>query len=266
MPIQYPIPHLPMLGKGSLLADVYYAGGAPSGAFIHLGNCTKVEQEIKDTQAKLYQSINATPSLIAEAVNKRDVMLSITGTDFSSDHLAIALMSSGKTELVITASAVTGETIIAAAAAVIANRFASLANKNLNASTLVVKQGITTLALGTDYIIADAEQGLIYFPTGTTATPGTAVTASYTPLAATYDQVAGAVEPFVKAHLRFAPDPTDGQAWTVDWWVVNLSPNGKLGLVADEYGNWELEGFVLNDAADHASSPYFLATALPSPA
>src|SRR5712671_4381149 len=96
--IQYPVPHLPMLGKGSLLVDVFDALGALTG-YRHLGNCTKVEQDIKDDKDELYQSINSTPSLIATAVKKRQVMVTITGTDFSSDHMALAFMSAGKTTL-----------------------------------------------------------------------------------------------------------------------------------------------------------------------
>src|ERR1039457_474140 len=111
--IQYPVPHLPMLGKGSLLLDVFDASGNLTG-YQHLGNCTKVEQEIKDDKDELYQSINATPSLIATAVKKRAVTLTITGTDFSSDHMALAFMSAGKTSLVISAVPVSGEALASA--------------------------------------------------------------------------------------------------------------------------------------------------------
>jgi hypothetical protein len=97
-PITYPVAHLPYLGKGSMLLDIFDASGNRTG-FQHMGNITSVDQEMKDDIAKLYQHINAVPTMIASALKKRDVMLKMAGTDFSADHLANAVMSSGKTSL-----------------------------------------------------------------------------------------------------------------------------------------------------------------------
>ena len=257
-PIQYPLAHLPMLGKGSLLCDVFDASGNLAG-YQHLGNVTKCEQEIKDDQAKLYQSINATPSLIATAVKKRDVMLSITGTDFSFQHLAIAMMAAGGAETTLSTGTtpVVAEPLASATATKKGKYFATIGR---NIGTVSVKQGVTTLVAGTDYVVVDALEGLIYFPLTSGVVDTTAVTVDYTPTAISMSQVAGGVAPFVKARLRFVPDPTDGKRVGVEWWQVNLSPNGKLGLIADDYGNWELDGMVLNDAANHPNAPYFLMT------
>jgi len=254
MSVQYRVPHLPMLGKGSLFVDVFDDDGNLTG-FQHFGNVTKVEQEIKDDKDELYQSINATPSLIATAVKKRQVMLQITGTDFSSDHQAISMMAAGKTQLAILATPVTGEVLASATVTKKGKYFATI-GRNLDPASI----SVAGLVLNTDYEIADAVQGLIYFPLTSGVDDAAAVTINYTPIATTFDQVAGAVKPFVKARLRFAPDPTDGQKIGIEWWHCNLSPNGKLGLISDNYGNWELEAMVLDDSANHPDSPYFLET------
>lgn len=261
--MQYPLPHLPMLGKGSLLLDIYDANGGLTG-YIHMGNVTKVEQEIKDDVKKLYQSINRTPSMIASAVSKRDVMLSITGTDFSFTHMAIAMMANGGKETTLSTGTtpVVGEAL-ASATATKKGKFFATAGRNIG--SIVVKQGVTTLVLNTDYQVPDAVagvslSGLIYFLPSGAVDDAAAVTIDYTPAALSLSQVAGAVNPFVRARLRFVPDPTDGKKIGVEWWQVNLSPNGKLGLVSDDYGNWELEGNVLDDTANHPNSPYFLMT------
>lgn len=257
MTIHYPIPHLPMLGKGSILLDVFDANGNSTG-YQHLGNCTTVEQEIKDDKAELFQHINSTPTLIATAVKKRTVSLKLTGTDFSSDHMAIALMSAGKTELATGSTPVSGETLASATATKKGKYFAT-AGRNLDPATVAVRQG-ASLVLGTDYVIEDAVQGIIYFPVTSGVDDAVAVLVDYTPIATTFDQVAGAVEPFVKGKIRFVPDPTDGQKIGVEWWKCNLSPTGKLELVKDDYGNWELEAMVLDDSENHPDDPYFLAT------
>jgi hypothetical protein len=255
--IHYPIPHLPMLGKGSMLLDVFDADGNPTG-YQHLGNCTTVEQEIKDDKAELYQHVNAVPTLIATALKKRTVSLKITGTDFSSDHMAVALMSSGKTVLTTGTTPVAGEALASATVTKKGKYFAT-AGRNLDPATLVVRQG-GALAAGTDYILEDAVQGIIYFPLTSGVDDAVAVTVDYTPIDATFDQVGGAVEPFVKGALRFVPDPTDGQKIGVEWWRVNLSPSGKVELIKDDYGNWELDVMVLDDSENHPDNPYFLAT------
>lgn len=105
--LKYPLPHVPMLGKGSILLDIFDSSGNPTG-LQHLGNCTKFELDLKDEIAMLYQSLNKSVTLIATALKKREPKVSITGTDFSSNHLAITQMSSGKT------TATTSATTIAA--------------------------------------------------------------------------------------------------------------------------------------------------------
>ena len=257
MPIHYPIPHLPMLGKGSMLLDVFDAQGNPTG-FQHLGNCTTVDQETKDDKAELFQHINSVPSLIATAVKKRVVSLKMAGTDFSSDHMVNALMASGKTQLVTGVTPVSGEVLASATVTKKGKYFATL-GRNLDPASISVHQ-TTALTLGTDYVIADEVQGLIYFPVTSGVNDAAQVLIDYTPINATFDQVAGAVQPFVKGSLRFVPDPTDGQKIGIEWWRVNLSPSGKIELIKDDYANWELEVMVLDDSENHPLNPYYLAT------
>jgi hypothetical protein len=257
MTVHYRVPHLPMLGKGSMLLDVFDALGNSTG-FQHLGNVTTVDQEDKDDKAELFQHINAVPSLIATAVKKRVVSLKMAGTDFSSDHMAIALMSSGKTQLSTGSTPVSGEVLASATATKKGKYFATI-GRNLDPTTVVVSQ-TAPLTLGTDYLIEDAVQGLIYFPLTSGVNDAAAVDIDYTPLPTTFDQVAGATVPFVKGSMRFVPDPTDGQKIGVEWWKVNLSPSGKIELIKDDYGNWELEVMVLDDSENHPNDPYYLAT------
>lgn len=256
--IQYPLQHIPSFGKGSVMIDLLDASGLSTG-YIHMGNCSKFDQEIKDDKAELYQSINGVPTLIASAVKKRQLILSITGTDFAFTHLAIQQMASGGKQTVLS----TGTTpvvaeALASATATKKGKFFSTIGRNIGAVT--VKQGVTTLVLNTDYQIADALQGLIYFLPAGAVDDSAAVTIDYTPAALSLSQISGAVAPFVKAKIRFIPDPTDGQKIGGEWWKVNLSPNGKLALISDDYGNWELEGMVLDDSANHPTDPYYLLT------
>jgi hypothetical protein len=256
--MDYQIPHLPMLGKGSILFDAFDANGNLTG-YQHLGNCPNVEQEIKDETAELFQSINKVAGKIASALKKRTVTISIKGTDFKFSNMA--LVNAGTKSTLSTGSTpVTGEAL-ASATATKKGKYFSTAGRNIG--SVVVKQGATTLVLNTDYTIPSALEGLIYFPLTSAVDDAQAVTIDYTPTAVSISQVAGGTVPFTKGRLRFSPDPVDGKKIGVEWWVVNLKPaGGKLGLISDDYGNWELEAEVLADYVGHPNAPYFLMTDL----
>lgn len=258
--IKYPNPHVPMLGKGSILFDRFDASGLLTG-YMPFGNCTKFELSHKDERANLFQSLNKSASLIATGLKKRTVSVSIVGTDFRSDMIALSLMSSGKTTLTTAVATITAE-VLALASATLPGHYFALLNRNVDNVTTppVLTCNSVTLVAGTDYIVVDPIEGLIYFPTTTGATAGHQVTATYHTLVGSQDQVAGAVVPQVEGRLRFVPDPTDGQKIGVEAWRVNLYPAGQMGLIADDYGNWTLDGEVLDDTSNHPLSPYYLQT------
>jgi hypothetical protein len=255
--LKYPISHVPMLGKGSILFDIFDANGLSTG-LRHLGNCTKFELDLKDDIAELYQSLNKNVTLIATAVKKRQPKISLTGTDFSADHVAVVGMSTGKTTVSTTATAFTAEALISATVASPKGRYFRTLHMNIDVGTPpVVKQGATTFVAGTDYVIADAVAGLIYIPLTSTIAVSTLTTIDYSTLVGSQDQVAGATVPFQQGHLLFVPDPVDGQKIGCDIWRVNLNPNGQMGLIADDYGNWTLDGNILDDTANHPTAPFY---------
>lgn len=262
MPIKYPVPHVPMLGKGSVLLDIFdQVSGLPTG-FQHLGNCRKFELDLKDDIAELYQSINKSVTLIATALKKRQPKIVIEGTDFNSSHAAIFSMAASKTTVVQTASTFTAEVLITAAQAPSAiGRYFRAAQLNTDPTTVppALTSNAVVLTPGTDYVLVDAAKSLYYIPAGS-AIATHAVTVTYNTLVGSFDQVAGATIPFVQGHLLFVPDPVDGQKIQCDIWRVNLNPNGQVGLIADDYGNWTLDGNILDDTANHPTDPFYLYT------
>lgn len=258
MGIQYQVNHVPSLGKGSVLLDRFLSG-SPTGVFMHLGNCNKFEIEPKDDKAELFQALYPSPTKIAEAVKKRDIKISIEGTDFSADHSQIYSIASGESSLVTTASAITNEQLCSAAQTANAKgRYFRTASPNI-ATWTDLKQNAVALVNGTDYIVLDMTHGIIYIPltSGIDTTGSHSITADYTPAAGTFAQINGHTVNFVEGHVLFVPDPADGPNITCDVWRVNLTQNGKIGLIQDEYGNWTLEGSCLDDTANHASAPFY---------
>jgi hypothetical protein len=258
--IKYPVPHVPMLGKGSILFDIFDpVTGLPTG-LQHLGNCTKFELDMKDDIKELYQSLNKNVTLIATAVAKRQPKVALTGTDFSSNHMAISAMAAAKTTLAVAVATVTGETLISVAQVPnCKGRYFRTLTPNYDPTGVApaLTQNSVALVAGTDYVLADPVTGLIYIPLTSTITGAFPVLITYHTLLGNFDQVAGATVPHQQGHLVFVPDPVDGQKIGVDIWRVNLNPNGQVGLIADDYGNWTLDGQILDDTANHPLAPFF---------
>lgn len=256
--LQYPFPNVPMLGKGSVLLDIFDLTTGLGTGLQHLGNVPTFEIEDKPDKANLYSAMNKSVSKIATALKKRDLTLALKGTDFNTDHLAVVAMSAGKTVVTVAAGAVVTEPLISIAqAAVCKGRFFRTLNPIDITTPPVVAQGSTTLVLGTDYTVSDPVMGMIFIPKGSTIAAGTAVVISYTKLAKVMDSIGAATVPFVTGRILFDPDPVDGQKLSCEIWRVNLNQNGKFGLISDDYGNWELEGDILDDSVNHPTMPFY---------
>jgi hypothetical protein len=263
MGINYQINHVPSLGKGSVLFD-RFLNGNPTSVFMHLGNCSKFSIEPKDDKAELFQSLYPTPTMFAQAVKKRDLKITIEGTDFSADHAQLFSIAGGVGTRSQTGAAQSAEVVISAAQTTnCLGRYFQVVHYPI-ATWTDLKQGASTLVNGTDYVVLDLTHGIIYVPlTSAISTAGTtAVTADYTSLTSSVSQISGHTVNFVQGHILFIPDPADGPNIQADVWRVNLTQNGKIGLIVDEYNNWVLEGSALDDTANHATAPFYQLTYL----
>jgi hypothetical protein len=240
-----------LLGRGMLYIDNFDANGNRTGQQA-VGNVTTLETENKVEIKEKYESMDPASSLYARGVTRQTVTLKITGDEFTLDNLARALLGS-ITTVTGTGASVTAETITPTGGAVL-NRYYDLAHRNVTTLT-DIKQGSTTLVLGTDYT-ADLVRGRIYLmPTSVTITPGSAITADYTYGTYTYNAVNVASVGTVDAYVRFLGNPVKGPTYEAEYWHVSFTPTGSLGFIADDFGNWTLEGEVIADSVNHASDP-----------
>ena len=240
-----------LLGRGMLYIDNFDANGNRTGQQA-VGNVTTFETENKVEIKEKYESMDPASSLYARGVTRQTVTLKITGDEFTLDNLARALLGS-ITTVTGAGATITAETITPTGGAVL-NRYYDLAHRNVTTLT-DVKQGSTTLVLGTDYT-ADLVRGRIYLmPTSVTITPGSALTADYVYAQYTYNAVNVASVGTVDAYVRFLGNPVKGPTYEAEYWHVSFTPTGSLGFIADDFGNWTLEGEVIADNVNHASDP-----------
>lgn len=245
-----------LLGRGKIFGDrlslvngVYVKTGE-----FDLGNCTAFDITPKATVKEKYESMDPSSSLYARAVTQQTHSVKITGDEYSLFNLANALMGSQSNINVTgaTISGTPGETVVAGT--VLAGAWYSLQYRNVSAVTL--KLGATTLVAGTDYTL-DAVRGRIYIIPGGAGVGVGPLTAGYTYATYNFNTVQGGNLASVDMYLRFIGNPVKGPTFEAEFWHVQFVPNGSLGFVADDFGNWTIEGMCIADAINHPTEPLY---------
>jgi hypothetical protein len=240
-----------LLGRGTLFIDNFDASGNRTGQQA-IGNVTTFDIENKVEIKEKYESMDQASSLYGRGVTRETVSLKITGDEFTIDNLSRVLLGAPLT-VTGTGAAVTAEALTPVGGAVL-NRYYDTQHRNITALT-DVKQGSTVLVQGTDYT-ADLVRGRIYLmPTSVTITPGSAITTDYTYGNYTYNGANIATLGTVEAYVRFLGNPIKGPVYEAEFWHVSFTPSGSLAFIADDFGNWTLEGECIADAVNHAAQP-----------
>lgn len=247
-----------LMGSGSLYFDRFDVNGVTTG-LKHLGNVSTLESSTEDDNVDKFSSMAAGRPLYKRVNRRRTITLAITGNEFHPENMALATMGSQAT-LVQVATPVVGEAITATTKPGI-----YYATKKLGPITAVaVKFGATTGVLNTDYAIINAAVGLIRILPTTILTG--AVVMDYTPTAystATAPQVISAgVSGIIQGRMLYLSDNTTGPQIKVDIWKVNITPDGAIGLISDDYAEMSLSAAVLDDSANHPASPLWEVTYL----
>ena len=249
--IQAPNPASVLLGRGKLFLDLFDASGNRTGQQ-DVGNVTVFDVENKVEIKEKYESMDPASSLYARGVTRQTVTLKITGDEYTLDNLARVLL--GTVETITAAGASAAAEALTPAGGAVLGRYYDLAHRNITALT-DVKQGVTTLVLGTDYT-ADLPRGRIYLlPTSSTITPGSQLTADYTFGTYTYKAVNVGTIGTVDAYVRFIGNPVKGPVYEAEYWHASFTPTGTLGFIADDFGNWTLDGQIIADPVNLPTEP-----------
>jgi hypothetical protein len=251
-----PSPDNIILGKGELFFD-RFVGSASSGSYFHLGNCSRFAIVTEDDVIEINSSMDAAAGLIKRVTRSRRTSLQITSNEHGIENLALALMGDTGT-LTQTSSAIAGEILTTS---VIKGRFYKTAGRQLSA--VVVNQGTATWTQSTDYVVYDAGAGIIQVKatTGTAVTTATTATISYTRASLSLDTVLGATKTKIEGKLLFVPDPTTGPQFDVEVYHVGVQPDGEVGLISEDFGEYSLNLAVFDDSGagygGSAASPFY---------
>jgi hypothetical protein len=257
-----PSPSNVVLGRGSLLFDRFTSAGVKTG-YRHLGNCDTFSVNTATDSITLKDFTQQTTAPYVKAITSTDITLNIQGFEFDTDNLALILLGTTQ-QFTQSAGSVTNEIIAPTTYVNVKGKFfRTLAPK---ITGVVVKWGATTLILGTDYQIVNANLGIIQIlSTSPTVVDGTVVTVDYTRTVVTaatdIKQVLSGVVAEVVGQLLFVPNNSVGPNQSATFWKVSMTPNGEFGFISEEFNKWTLQGTVLSDAAGvyggSVASPYY---------
>lgn len=135
-------------------------------------------------------------------------------------------------------------------------KWVSLGKTNLSATGLVVKEGSTSLVLGTDFEINYA-LGLLRATKAGAGADGGAVTVSASYNAVTGSRIAGNVQPEVKAKLILdGRSVIGGESIVLTVPRASLAPKKAVDFLSDKPIEIELEGELL--ALDGETAPFYV--------
>lgn len=260
-----PDPTLEQLGKGQVLFNRFTAAGAKTG-FFHMGNVENLTIGTADEVLESQNNMTAQAGVRNRVTTKRTVTVKITGLEFSSDNLAVAMMGE-VAEYTQTGGAQTGEALTPAEGVVLGQYYDT---RYREISAVTVKKGATSLTLidpdtGVgDYQILDADAGMIRIsqtPSTAGLADGDDLTIDYTAAALTAGSgrvtIRGATKSKIEGYLKFLPDNQAGINKEADVWRVSFTPDGDLGFISQEFNKWAATGTAQEDRTNHPNEPYY---------
>lgn len=245
-----------LVGRGKIYGDdlnlvngVYQRTGE-----YDFGNCTAFSIAAKAEVKEKFESMDANSQLYGRTAIKQTQTLKITGDEFSLLNLKNTTMGKVITQSV-TGATVTGETLTTA---VIPGCWYPTRFRNISAIT--VHDASSTKTVGTDYTI-DPLSGRIYMvpvSQGGSIAAGDTITIDYTYGTYTYSTISGGAKSQINMFIRFKGAPVQGPTFEIEAFNVMFVPSGETGLIADDYGNWTLEGMcIAGSSPDPVNYPLY---------
>lgn len=248
-----------ILGKGKVYFDRFDASGNGQGEVL-LGNVTEIALGLDVERAQKYSSMDKAAGLLKSVVTRQTPGIGIVGDEFNPYNLALAVMGEER-DIEQTGQAITGEQLTSDGT-VKAGRQYALAEEEISSVTVTQDPGGTPAVLveDTDYEL-DTTRGLITFlNSSVTLDEAMVIEVDYTSGAVTLETIAGVTQGKIEGLLRFIGDPTSGPKYDLVVWKVNIAPDGELGLISDDYGNWSLAGEIMQQETAHPDEPFYRLT------
>lgn len=239
-----------LLGSGRIYVD-RFVNGVPSGNERFLGNCTVFEISPSANEIEMRSSTSAARALMRQDVTGSDLSLAITLTEVTPENVALAAFGEASTY------AQTGASVVDEAhGSVKQGTYVRLAFRGISSVVVTSDPAGTTYTVGDDYEV-DAVEGRIYIVPGGGIADDADLLVDYAYETQSKQAVNSGVVSQIKGLVRYVSDNPDSPETTVLVWRANLKGTGSIGLISDNYVNFQLTGKIEADAANHPTNPFF---------
>lgn len=238
-----------LLGRGSVLLDRFSNGAATGLRF--LGNAEAVARSMEDDTLEFRSSTQAARPILKEVTRERTIEYLITLNEYQMENLALSLMGDLVSSSLTAATASEVEFL-----AVQQGRWYDLGRRSVSAVVVEDDTPVTPVVFDvTDDYTVDAARGLVYIVPGGGIANGENLTITFNAAAGALKQLRGGIRTTIEGRFQFLSDNASGPNYRVEAHRVSVTPEGELGLITDEFGNFQLRLKVLDDSANHPDAP-----------
>jgi hypothetical protein len=242
------------LGKGVVTFNKKESTGIYKGE-VDLGNCPEFTFNIALEKLEHYSSRGGLRAKDAEIISQITPTISFTLDEITPQNMALLTLADQEDVTQVAAS------ITAEAHTAYLGKMIALDNRMIDPTSVVVKEGVTTLTLDVDYSIdltlKDDKVGRIRILDTATITDATAITVDYDILDATFTRLKAISQTKIEGFMRFVSKNPAGNQEELKIWRLSITPAGETALIGDDWSILTFSGEILKDEAGHASNPYF---------
>lgn len=232
------------LGRGEIHFAEFLPGTETPGAFRFFGNCSSFTLSRSEEKLDHYSSTSGLRKKDASVTLQIDTTGSITCDDVDPEN--IKLFFYGESETIV-ASALTSQTETFTTEKQGRSYQVGITDARPTGvrklTNVVVTEGATTFDLTDDYLV-DADRGIITVVEGGAIVSGTEMEVAYDTTASERIQVRSG-DAQISGALQFRSFNPEGQRFDYFLPSVKVSPTGDLGLISDEWQEFQLDLEVL---------------------
>jgi len=226
------------VGQGKVYVAPRASNGAINGGWTFLGDTPRLEVNVSQDFLDDYESCSGNRSLALHVPIQTNWEMSLDTKSFSKENLARAFYG---TATAVTTGSEVGEAVVAFGL----DQIVPLAHPGV--STVVVKQGSTTLTAATDYVV-DPANGTITLISATNLTGVAPYTLAVDYTYAAYEKMEAATQTVAEYAFRFEGiNIATKKAVIAKLHRVSLNMAETLSLIGTEVGLFTMTGGILAD-------------------
>lgn len=235
-------------GGAKVYFDLEDSNGALTGQRF-LGSVKTIGSQLQETKIEAKDYTLPTPSVVKSVASDRKLEISLELQEFQLENLALGhageLVAANQSSGSVTDQAINGIKL---------NRWYPVGAYDI--TTVSAKKGPSTaVALGVDYEL-DAKFGLIYIKSGGLFADGDNLLVSYTKAAKTMKKLQIGTKTVLEGRIVLRSNPLSGPRLEGTYWRAQLSPDGEMPWISEDFGTFKLKATVLADSEGHAGNEF----------